>query len=382
MKRTGQYWPMYEWDIFLSYAKSDRKLVFDIYNRLRDNGFSVWCDEREILPGNNWKASIQRGIHRSRVFLLCCSASWVAERSYVHKEMRIALNIMTELPEDRVFIIPVRLNDCEIPASVSDLQWVNLYEADGYPKLIRSLRRNLGSSIPVEPATGASSAKRLLVEIDLWDAVGAIRQDSGRSEAERVRDRILETDFRRLSTRDSIELCNELLRLEELFNGLIAERADLVLEMIKNDARRNSRQDQMSKAHVLYAVSDRASVPELLRILHDTRQDLDTRNAALRILWKRDDVGDARAVLEVRELVNELMPLARNHDEPAYSFIVGLCHLLLSYKSRTLEDEALARKVYEMHQTLGVPHELEDMTSWFRTQFTLGGLCPDIVKRG
>ena len=37
-------------------------------------------------------------------------------------------------------LIPIRLEECRIPQRLSRWQWVDLFEADGYDKLMRSLR--------------------------------------------------------------------------------------------------------------------------------------------------------------------------------------------------------------------------------------------------
>jgi hypothetical protein len=165
------------WDVFICYSKRDKAQVAGLYKGLRDDDFSVWLDEQEILPGERWEASIRRGIDQSRIFLVCLSTTWVTDRSYAHKELRVALEIMQELPEERVFIIPARFDECQVPESVRSLQWVNLFEEDGYLRLRKALERNLTSRTRVAPAVGISSAKDLaaalgfaLIEIDPWTA--------------------------------------------------------------------------------------------------------------------------------------------------------------------------------------------------------------------
>ena len=52
-----------------------------------------------------------------------------------------ALEKANLLDEEKVFIIPVRLEKCEMPESLQHLHRVDLFEATGYKKLIRALRR-------------------------------------------------------------------------------------------------------------------------------------------------------------------------------------------------------------------------------------------------
>jgi TIR domain len=41
--------------IFLAHAKEDKKYVRDLYAKLKGLGFSPWLDEKDLLPGQNWK---------------------------------------------------------------------------------------------------------------------------------------------------------------------------------------------------------------------------------------------------------------------------------------------------------------------------------------
>ena len=45
-----------------------------------------------------------------------------------------------EMPEGRIFIIPARLEDCELPFGLKKYQAVNLYEKAGYTKLMQALK--------------------------------------------------------------------------------------------------------------------------------------------------------------------------------------------------------------------------------------------------
>src|SRR5262249_22918444 len=44
-----------------------------------------------------------------------------------------------KLPDD-IYLIPLRLQDCEVPESLTDFQWVNLYEEEGWDQLLRAIR--------------------------------------------------------------------------------------------------------------------------------------------------------------------------------------------------------------------------------------------------
>jgi hypothetical protein len=52
----------------------------------------------------------------------------------------MAVDIAKEMPEGTIFLIPVRLEECQVPQSLSRYNWVDLFESDGFDKLIRAIK--------------------------------------------------------------------------------------------------------------------------------------------------------------------------------------------------------------------------------------------------
>ena len=52
----------------------------------------------------------------------------------------MTLDTADEKPDGAIFLIPARLEECNVPDRISRFQWVDLYKPDGYSKLINSLR--------------------------------------------------------------------------------------------------------------------------------------------------------------------------------------------------------------------------------------------------
>jgi hypothetical protein len=50
------------------------------------------------------------------------------------------LDVADEQPDDAVFLIPARLEDCAIPERLSERQWVNLFEERGNELLAKALQ--------------------------------------------------------------------------------------------------------------------------------------------------------------------------------------------------------------------------------------------------
>ncbi len=138
--------------IFLSYARTDQDKVKILYQKLSKEGFNPWMDI-DILPGENWRNAIKKAIKRSDFFLACLSANSVNRRGYIQKEIRDALEIWKEKLDNDIYLIPVRLEDCEVPESLSDFQWVNLFEDGSWEKLKKAtqvgMERRKNKQIPV-----------------------------------------------------------------------------------------------------------------------------------------------------------------------------------------------------------------------------------------
>jgi len=125
--------------IFLSYAREDHAAVSGIYQRLRAAGFDPWMDTFNIIGGEEWERAISLAIAKSDLFLACLSPRSAGKRGVLQKEIQDAVAKWKEkLPGD-VYLIPVRLEPCELPERLSQFQAVDLYSADGWQRLNQAL---------------------------------------------------------------------------------------------------------------------------------------------------------------------------------------------------------------------------------------------------
>jgi len=126
--------------IFLLYARRDEEAVRRLYRRLTIDGADVWWDQEKLLPGQDWAFEIHKAIHRSDVVIACLSKRFNQQGGYRHEELRIALEKAATLLKGETFIIPARLEMCDLPELLRRWQRVDLFEADGYKKLIGVLK--------------------------------------------------------------------------------------------------------------------------------------------------------------------------------------------------------------------------------------------------
>jgi hypothetical protein len=100
----------------------------------------AWLDKYCLLPGQTWKSQIRKAIRNSTHFIALLSTHSVSKRGYVHKEVREALAVADELPENHIFIIPVRLENCE-PShdALHELNWIDLFPSfqPGFDRLLQ-----------------------------------------------------------------------------------------------------------------------------------------------------------------------------------------------------------------------------------------------------
>ncbi|TVL98371.1 MAG: hypothetical protein CV087_21375 [Candidatus Brocadia sp. WS118] len=113
--------------IFISYARIDIDDVRPIYDFLRTMGYDPWMDIYNLLPGSEFKIEIQKIIEESDYCLACLSTRSVPKRGFIQKELRIALEVMDEFPEGEIFIIPARLDECEVPFSLKSKHWIDMF---------------------------------------------------------------------------------------------------------------------------------------------------------------------------------------------------------------------------------------------------------------
>jgi hypothetical protein len=127
-------------NIFISYAKEDAETAEKIYDSLVSEGHSVWMDSKMLIPGQDWETEIEKAIRNSDIFVACLSTHSVNKIGFVQAELRKAMKVAELMPEGRIFIIPVRMDQCEVPFSLRHLQWVNYFEMDSGDSLLRAVR--------------------------------------------------------------------------------------------------------------------------------------------------------------------------------------------------------------------------------------------------
>lgn len=114
--------------VFIAYVQEDLKTAERLYDAFRQHGLDPWMDRKKLIPGQNWPRAIERAIDVSDFFVACLSRRAVRKRGQFQAELRYALDCARRQPLDRIYLIPVRLEECPVPLRISrEVQYVDLF---------------------------------------------------------------------------------------------------------------------------------------------------------------------------------------------------------------------------------------------------------------
>jgi formylglycine-generating enzyme required for sulfatase activity len=240
--------------VFLCHAHSDKDAVKALYARLKREGVDVWLDKEKLLPGADWELEIRKAVREADVVVVCLSNQF-NQAGFRQKEVRIALDAAMEKPEGEIFIIPARLEECDTLESLRKWHWVDLFERDGFQRLILALRiraKNIGATLRER---GRATASRPKIKDEQKAAAEKARLEAEEAERQRLAkekaDREV-ADAARLAREKAEKEAAEKARLEseELERRRlareIAEQADR--EAAERVAREKAEKDAQEKA--------------------------------------------------------------------------------------------------------------------------------------
>lgn len=131
--------------VFLCHSSQDKPIVRELYQRLNAEGWiDPWLDQEKILGGQNWDMEIEKVVEASDAVIVCLSSRFITKEGYVQKEIQFSLRTALEKPEGTTFILPLRLDDCEIPISIKNWQYADYFPEErkeqAYSRILKSLR--------------------------------------------------------------------------------------------------------------------------------------------------------------------------------------------------------------------------------------------------
>src|SRR3954447_14391367 len=107
--------------VFVSYARADKRHVAKLVGILRRLGFEPWWDD-DIPPGASWEETIERALADAQAVIVCWSPASVASEN-VRSEARVA--------RSRGRLVQVFLEPCEPPLFFGERQGIDLSDWNG-----------------------------------------------------------------------------------------------------------------------------------------------------------------------------------------------------------------------------------------------------------
>ena len=125
--------------IFILYDDADIGQARALAAWLRERGYRPWVRADELAAGQRIDATSENEMEMSAATLVLVSRHFDLNKTGLAKALRRALAQMQS--HDALFsgVIPLKLDDTEVPPSLRDLYAVNLNGVDGYASLERGL---------------------------------------------------------------------------------------------------------------------------------------------------------------------------------------------------------------------------------------------------
>ncbi|MFQ6404034.1 toll/interleukin-1 receptor domain-containing protein [Methylophilus sp. 'Pure River'] len=98
--------------IFISYSHSNKEFVDKLAIQLVRNNVNVWMDRWELSLGDSIVDRVQEAIDGASALLVILSKASIAS-TWCNKEL--SAGFLRELEERRVVVLPVMLEDCDLP---------------------------------------------------------------------------------------------------------------------------------------------------------------------------------------------------------------------------------------------------------------------------
>ena len=115
---------------FISHAREDKeRFVLSFAEKLLQNGIDVWVDQWEMLPGDSLIDKIfEEGIKNADAFIVVLSTESV-KKHWVREELNAGL---VKRISGQCEVIPVVIDDCEIPEALQSILWEKIENLDDY----------------------------------------------------------------------------------------------------------------------------------------------------------------------------------------------------------------------------------------------------------
>ena len=150
--------------VFLCHAHADRGIVRELYQRLKgERWIDPWLDAAKLLPGQHWTTVIRQSLADADSVIILISSNSIDREGFVQREMNYAWDISLEKPRSVIYLIPLRLEDCEVPFELKERQWADYFgevKEETYHALLQSLKIRHEQKLRLEAEEHARQEKQ------------------------------------------------------------------------------------------------------------------------------------------------------------------------------------------------------------------------------
>ena len=162
--------------VFLSYVRENQPIVQYIDQILTDYGIDIITDYRNMRGGYDWQNMLRELIENSGHFIPCFSKEFSSrERTVLYRELDYAIECVADINPQHNWIIPVRINECEIPkirirpqVLLTNLHYIDLFPPSQYFEGIENIVKSIDEDLVSNPQERLASPN----EIDIFRKLG------------------------------------------------------------------------------------------------------------------------------------------------------------------------------------------------------------------
>lgn len=195
--------------VFLCHASQDKPAVRELYQRLKKEGWiDPWLDEERLTLGQHWTSVIEEALDVADVVVIFLSHNSVQKEGFVQRELNYAWDISLEKPRNVIFLIPFRLDDCEVPRHLRSRQWGDYFGEEKeytYQILLRSLKERREQKLRLENSERESAKKAKLEKLKREASEKARNEVVEKVKRERAEHEATEKSKREAAERDERE---------------------------------------------------------------------------------------------------------------------------------------------------------------------------------
>lgn len=142
--------------VFLSHNSADKPLVRRLARDLVLHGVRVWLDEAELLVGDSLLSRVSTAIIEMDYLAVILTRKSV-KSNWVRRELEIAMS--GQLESNKIKVLPILADDCDIPAFLHGLLYINMTTEAQYLIGLQQLIRRLLPNIKFSPYEKITSSK-------------------------------------------------------------------------------------------------------------------------------------------------------------------------------------------------------------------------------